>query len=188
MGQVADYRSVSQRGGMRARHLRSRSGRPALFSQAGSRADHRRGSPSHCSASRPFLLVTAPPNPTRSRPQRWDLFEYAGCLPALCPPCRLKGALVGRVKGGSHSLRTRRRSCCTRDQRRRLVRSTNRPGFSSQHGARDRARRDRYDSLRGDSKGEGLSGINIICDKSLGPVIRGILARPPSTRASIPRR
>jgi hypothetical protein len=59
--------------------------------------------------------------------------------------------------GGSHSLRTRRRSCCTRDQRRRLVRSRNRPGFSSQHGARDRARRDRHDSLRGDPKGEGES-------------------------------
>ena len=43
---------------------------------------------------------------------------------------------------GSHSLRTRRRSCCTRDQRQRLVRSRNRLGFSSQHGARDRARRE----------------------------------------------
>src|ERR1700726_2298388 len=31
-----------QLGGMGARHLRSRSGRPAVLSQAGSRADHRR--------------------------------------------------------------------------------------------------------------------------------------------------
>jgi hypothetical protein len=66
----------------------------------------------------------------------------------------------GRATGGSHLLRTRRRSCCTRDQRRRLVRSRNRPSFSSRHGARDRAHRDRYDSLGGDPKGEGLSGMN----------------------------
>jgi Transglycosylase len=68
------------------------------FSKAGSRSDDRRGSPSRCSAS--AQLVTAPPNPTRSSPQRCDLFEYASCIPALSPPYRLKGA---RAKVGSHS-------------------------------------------------------------------------------------
>src|SRR5215813_5615242 len=90
MGQAADHRSVSQRGGMGARHLRSRSRRPALFSKAGSRSNHWRGSPPRCSASRPAQLVTALPNATRSRPQRCDLFEHARCLRALSPPCRLK--------------------------------------------------------------------------------------------------
>jgi hypothetical protein len=112
MEQAADYGSVSQCGGMGARHLRSRSRRPALFSKAGSRSDDRRSSPSRCSASRPAQLVTAPPNPTRSCPKRCDLFEYASGIPALSPPYRVKGA---PVKVGSHSLRIR--PFCSRAER-----------------------------------------------------------------------